>query len=122
MNLSHNLKFSISVLLSSALILVPGRARASMEMISTGSVVAELSRHQTEEKVQEFLQRSDVRTELAKRGVAADELSKRVASLSDQELQTLSGQVDKAQAGGDTLVIGLGTLIIIVLLIILLRR
>lgn len=96
---------------------IPGVAVASQTMISTSSVVADLDRAQTEQKIQEFLNTDKVRQTLIDRGVAPDEVSSRLASLSETELRMLSGQVEEARAGGILLEI-----LIIVLIIFLIKR
>lgn len=97
---------------------IPGVAVASQAMISTNAVIADLDRAQTEQKIQEFLNTTQVRQALIDQGVAPDEVSSRLASMSDTELRMLSGQVEQARAGGDILV----TILIVVLIIFLIKR
>ena len=88
------------------------------EMIPTMAVVDALSREQTQSKVEEFLSREDVRSELIKRGVTPGEVTERLASLSDYELRQLAGQMQQATYGGD--IGGILILVVLVLLIIFL--
>lgn len=97
---------------------IPAIAVANQAMISTQAVVAELDRAQTEQKISEYLSRTEVKEELMKRGVSAEEVSSRLASLSETELRALSSQVEQARAGGDILV----TILIVVLIIFLIKR
>lgn len=97
---------------------IPAIAVANQAMISTNVVVAELDRAQTEQKINDYLTRSDVRTALMERGVSPNEVSSRLASLSESELRSLSMQVEQARAGGDILV----TILIVVLIIFLIKR
>jgi len=88
------------------------------EMISTGMVLANESRADAEQQINDYLQNANVRAELLKQGVSPDEVSSRLASLSEQEIRQLSTQIKSAQAGGDILF----TVLIIVLIIFLIKR
>lgn len=111
-------KFSMALMMSIVMGSVPVFAASNGGMISTSAVVAELSRSQMEQSVQNAVKHEDVRKELLKNGIAPEEVSKRVASLSDSELRQLSGQLEQARAGGDILV----TILVVVLIIFLVRR
>lgn len=64
--------------------------------------------------------RDAVVAELVKLGVAPDEAKQRVASLSDAELATVQGPIESQAAGGDsTVTMGIGSAIIIALLLII---
>ena len=97
---------------------IPALALANQAMISTNVVIAELDRAQTEQKINDYLNRTDVRNALLERGVSADEVSSRLASLSETELRSLSTQVEQARAGGDILI----TILVVVLIIFLIKR
>jgi heme/copper-type cytochrome/quinol oxidase subunit 4 len=122
------MKFSsrmIAYVLSAILTNIPylawaGALDANQGMISTTQVVEQMNRRETEQKVQEFLSRNEVRSEFTKRGVSPDEVSARIASLTDQELNRLSQQMDQARYGGD--VVGILVVVILVLLIIYLAK
>lgn len=112
------LKLFCALFMSLWLTNLPSVAAAQVKMISTTSVVDDLSRAQTEQKVRDFLTREDVRKQLIARGVSPDEVSSRLASLSQSELNQLSGQINKAQAGGEILV----AIVLILLIIFLVQR
>jgi len=95
-------------------------AAAAQEMVSTNALVEELTRAQAQDKIRVQLERDDVRSELVKLGVSPDEISKRVASLSDSEMRQLAQQLDQAQFGGD--VTGILVVVVLVLLIIYLAK
>ena len=122
------MKFSsrmIAIVMSAILTNIPYLAwadalEANEGMISTTQVVEQMNRRETEQKVQEFLSRSEVRSEFTKRGVSPDEISARIASLTDQELNRLSQQMDEARYGGD--VIGILVIVVLVLLVIYLAK
>ena len=121
MNFSRTTKYLCIGALSFSLSNTPSVAAAAahdLKLISTAEVVDEVSRSHKEQKVKDFLSRSDVRDQLIKHGVNADEASIRVASLSEQELNQLSSQVEQAKAGGNILV----AILLIVLIIYLIKR
>lgn len=97
---------------------IPAVAAAEVKMISTSAAVTELDRAQAQQKVQNLLDRSDVKAALLERGLAPDEISARLASLSDSEMQQLTGQIEQARYGGDILI----TVLIVVLIIFLIKR
>ena len=88
------------------------------QMVPTSVVVEEFNRQQTEAKVLNFINKDDVQKKLVSQGLNADEAKSRVASLSNQELQNLSIQIDQAQYGGDILV----AILLVVLIIFLVKR
>lgn len=96
----------------------PAVAAVESKMISTSAVVAEMDRAQVEQKMQDLVQREDVQKALIERGVSPEEVSTRLASLSEQELRQLSTQMEEARAGGTILV----EILIIVLIIFLIKR
>ena len=87
-------------------------------MISTSEMLENFDRQLAQEKVANYLSQKDVESKLVEQGITLAEAKARVMSLSDQELQNLSTQVDKAQYGGDILV----TILLIVLIIFLIKR
>ena len=93
-------------------------AAAGGGMITTSAVIADISRKPMEQNVLNALRHEDVKQALLQNGVSADEVGRRVASLSDSELRELSGQLNQARAGGDVLV----TILVVVLIIFLVRR
>jgi hypothetical protein len=55
------------------------------------------------DKVNNFLQREDVREALVGRGVSADAAQERVRAMTDLEVAQLAQRIDQAPAGGDAL-------------------
>lgn len=90
----------------------------SHQMISTSAVLAELTRAEAETEVRGYLERSEVQSELLKQGLSPDEITTRLASLSEQEMRQLSSQVKEARAGGDILI----AILVVVLIIYLIKR
>lgn len=87
-------------------------------MIATNVVVENMTRAEAQKNIEGFLGRSDLRQKLIDRGISPDEVSKRLASLSDNEMRQLSGQMDQARYGGGILV----AILVIVLIIFLIKR
>lgn len=100
--------------ISFTLVHVPMLKSAHAGMIATHDAVSEMTRAESHQKVADFLKRDDVKKQLMKFGVSAEEASIRVAALSDAELRKIAGEIEKGTAGGD-----LGGVLIIVLLVIL---
>ena len=97
-------------------------AQVEGQMISTVEWVNEQGRQAMIKKVNNFLSRQDVTTQLAQNGVAASEAQGRIASLSDAELQNLSQEVDNATYAGDGVVGVLIIVLVVVLIIYLVKR
>ena len=104
---------------------IPSMAFAQHAMIPTSSVVRELERAQSQASassaradLQNLLNRDDVRKALEEKGLSRDEISARLASLSEREVRELSTQVQQARAGGDILI----AILIVVLIIFLIKR
>jgi len=91
---------------------------SDQKMISTSDALVEVTRAQAEANVRNSIENSSVKDELLKHGLTQDEVSSRLASLSEQEIQQLSAQVNEAKAGGDILV----TVLLVVLIIYLIKR
>lgn len=104
---------SILVLMTFVTVLLPAPA-AMAGMVGTSDVLAHEQRAQLEDKIVSYLQRQEVRDQLLQQGVNADQVRDRVAALSDQEVQSLAGRIDKLPAGGDLL--GAVVLVFLVLL------
>lgn len=75
-----------------AFLSVPARAG----LVSTEQVVLQSER----EKVESFLQREGVERELKALGVSPELARERAKALSDEEVRTLAGKMDKLAAGG----------------------
>jgi len=95
-------------------------AEAAKGMIPTVEVVEELSRADALLKVQGYLNLPELKQSLLKQGLAPEEVSNRIASLSTSELNQLAVQMDQAKYGGD--VTGILIVVLLVVLIIYLVR
>ena len=85
-------------------------------MIGTEAVVNTAQVQQDRERLRSALNRDDVQAQLIDRGVDPAQVQARVDSLTDQEVQSLSGKINQLPAGGDSL-LGALVFIFIVLLI-----
>ena len=77
-------------------------ARAGL--VSTEQLVGAKSAASERERLAAILMRDDVRAQMEALGVDRDEAMARLASLSDQEVQQIAGQVDELPAGQNFLV------------------
>ena len=111
---------AVSVLLSHVpeVVVASNSLPATHQMISTQTVLNDLTRSDSEQKINEFLQTSNAKNEMMMQGISSDEASARLASLSDQEVRDLSSQIQQAKAGGDVLV----TVLLILLIVFLVQR
>jgi hypothetical protein len=85
-------------------------------MIGTETVVNAAQVQQDRERLRDVFNRDDVKAQLIARGVDPAQVQARVDSLTDQEVQSLSGKLDQLPAGGDSF-LGALVFIFIVLLI-----
>ena len=92
---------------------------ANAAMIGTESAIDQTVVAQNREKVEAFMTRDDVRKQLQKMGLSADDAKSRVSSMTDQEVNKIAGKIDEMPAGGSTLgtILIVGLVIFIVLLI-----
>ncbi len=115
---SKNLKRALISAFMALVISHAPQVIASEKMISAASVLAEQNRSDAEKNVLQYMQKTQVQKALVANGVSSDEASLRLASLSDQELRQLSGQVTEARAGGDILI----AILLVVLIIYFAKR
>ncbi len=95
---------------------------AANEMVPTSVVVDQLSREQARAKIISHINRVEVRTELAKQGIAPEEVTQRLASLSDLEMKRMATQMDQAMYGGEPVIYILLVVLLVVLIIYLVKR
>lgn len=68
------------------------------------------------EQVMTWMQRDDVRQQMSRLGVSAEQAGERVAALSDDEVRDLAGKLDQARVAGNG-VIGAIVFVFLVLLV-----
>lgn len=84
-------------------------------LVTTNEVIKMSKDDFAREKVNTFLNRSDVRQQLEGMGVNADLAKTRVASLTDAEVAQIADRIDSMPAGGDAL----STVLIVILIVFL---
>ena len=95
-----------------------GIRTANAGMISTEAALAAQVNEEARKEVQAFLAREDVQQVMMTQGVNPDEVSARVASLSDAEIMKVAGEIDRLHAGaGVGTVVGAVVFVFIVLLV-----
>jgi hypothetical protein len=119
MRLPKPLRLFLALIVSISISNMPKVAFASdsAQMIATSVVTAQLSRAHAEKQIRDFIQRADVQNELVKRGLSSEEAAKRLASLTDHEINLLTAQMEQGRYGGI-----LVTILLIVLIIYLVKR
>lgn len=94
---------------------------AQSVMIGTDQVAADpqVSAGQARDRMHAFLSRADVQDQLARLGVSAGEAQARVSAMTDEEVITAAGRLDRLPAGANGLgtLVGAAVLIFLVLLV-----
>lgn len=99
-----------------ALVSMPlGVARAAL--VGTDQVIARSEMAAERERVAAFLEREDVRSQLVVLGVDPAEAAARVASLSDEEVAEIAGQLDQLPSGEGAVGTVVGAIVIIFLVL-----
>jgi hypothetical protein len=105
------------VLCSSLALLTPTSASAGLMTVQDVT-------HRDASLSQELIKKIDkpeVQKKLAEFGITPTEAKQRVAALSNQEIQDMMNSKGARQAGGDGVVIGLTTVLLIVIIVLLVR-
>ncbi len=111
----------VALALAVVMLLITGpidAARAAL--VTTQQALEQSAPADARARVSAFLARDDVRRQMAALGVDPLEAGKRVASLSDAEVQQLAGRLDRLPAGGDgaiAAVLGVALIVFLVLLV-----
>ena len=115
-DLRRSLAIGLAVLMA-VMTLPMGFAQA--KMVTTDQVIEQSAPSDNRAQVRDFLLREDVQQQLAQLGVDPEEAARRVASLSDEEVQQIAGRLDELPAGegGVGVVVGAILIIFLVLLI-----
>ena len=102
-----------ALIISSASMGFPMMANAGI--VSTDEALSTATQTDSRDRVNAFLNRTDVRQALQGQGVSADAALERVQAMSDAEVAQLAGRIDQAPVGGD--ILGVLFTIFIVLLV-----
>ena len=91
---------------------------AKAEMVTTDQVIEQVDPSEDRSRAMDFMLRDDVQQQLTILGVDPEEAARRVASLSDEEIQEIAGRLDELPAGeGLGAIVGLILIIFLVLLV-----
>jgi hypothetical protein len=74
---------------------------AQAAMVSTDQAIVTAKINTDRDKVQALLKRADVLQKLEAMGINAETAKTRVAALSDSEIESIAGKLDKLPAGGN---------------------
>lgn len=110
-------KFVIVPLLTVALVGTSFSGTAAAAVISTQDALSAEMRDAREIQVRTSLARDDVRQAMEQLGVNPADADARVASLSDAELMQLQGQLDRLPAGGDSALVVIGVVFVVLLIL-----
>ena len=103
-------------LISVSLVSLGMQVPAAASVVGTAEAIAATRNDGAHAVVDAALARADVRAKFAEMGVDAAAIEGRIAALSEEEIATLAGQIEKAPAGGDALaVIGIVFVVLIIL-------
>ncbi len=72
---------------------------ANAEMVTTDTVIQQYNATEDRTRVMDFMLREDVQQQLTILGVDPEEAARRVASLSDEEIQKIAGRLEELPAG-----------------------
>ena len=101
--------------LSAMLVLMP-MMPVQAAMIGTDQIINQTNSNQTQEKLQQFLDREATQKHLHAWGVSPDWVKERVNNLTDMELARINQEIDNLNAGGES-ILGILLLIFIVFVI-----
>jgi hypothetical protein len=91
---------------------------AKAEMVTTDQVIEQVNPSEDHTRVMDFMLREDVQQQLTTLGVDPEEAARRVASLSDEEIQEIAGRLEELPAGeGVGAIVGAIVIIFLVLLV-----
>lgn len=106
------------VALAMVALIMPAQAH---QLVSTGDALA-LDAGNLDTRVEAFLLRDDVAAELASLGVSHEMAMARVANMSAEELELMTGQIDEMPAGAGGIVYALGIVFIVLIVMHFMRR
>lgn len=104
-----------SCLLSATLLIAPIAVNA--DMVSTAHLLAQDERTASLQRLDAFLARDEVSSQLVAMGVSSAQAAERVANLTDAQLQQMAQGIEDMPAGADPL----GTVVTVLVIILLLE-
>lgn len=94
---------------------------AQGQLVSTGDALA-LEAGNLETRIEAYLLRDNVAAELAELGVTHEMAMARVADMSADELELIAGRIDQMPAGGESVLVVLGIIFLVLIVLHILRR
>ena len=107
----------VAIALSAILIFAGFTSQVSAAVIGTQQALSIESRNAQIGKIQAQLARADVQQAMIDMGVDPSQAQLRVASLSDQELVQLNGQLEQLPAGGEEVLVVIGIVFLVLILL-----
>ena len=92
---------------------------AQAKMVTTDQVLEQADPNNDRDRVESFLLREDVQSQLVLMGIDPVEAESRVASLSDEEIQQIAGRLDELPVGEGGLGVVVGAILIIFLVLLI---
>ena len=92
---------------------------AQAKMVTTDEVIGQSTPSDDRERVKSFLMREDVQEQLTLLGVDPEEAARRVAGLSDEEIQQIAGRLDELPAGEGAFGAVIGAILVIFLVLLI---
>ena len=89
---------------------------ANAAMLGTETAIEQTQTAQNRDRVETFMARADVQTQLEKMGIKVDDATSRVAAMTDDEINQVAGKLDTLPAGGVS-VLAVVLIILIILII-----
>lgn len=103
------------LMVNTALLGVPGTAMAGT--VGTHTLMQIEARQEKVDQLQQAMLRDDIREALVALGVTPEAAQQRIATLNDQELVALEGQIDTLPAGGTSLLAVIGVVFVVLLIL-----
>jgi hypothetical protein len=113
-DLRRSLAIGLAILMA-VMTLPAGLAQA--KMVPTDQVIEQSTSSDDRTQVRDFLAREDVQQQLTLLGVDPEEAARRVAGLSDEEIQQIAGRLDELPAGEGAVGVVVGAVLIIFLVL-----
>lgn len=96
-------------------------AKSMAYVVGSETVVAEHSREADIERIQRVLESKLVSDKLSEAGLTQEEISSKMAQLTDDEVHSFASQLESVYPGGDGVGVVIGLLVIVILVIVILR-
>ncbi len=93
-------RFTARLLIVALLALHLPMRGANAALLGTETAIEQTQTVQNRERVETFMARADVQTQLEKMGIKADDATSRVAAMTDDEINQVAGKLDTLPAGG----------------------